>query len=160
MNRIEAIVGESEFVHEPHLRFMIDGHPLDEILSAAFPQKKLGGLVPTTLNWLETQAEQDEVWKRFTETSIDKIVVPLLCCPDDLDFSCSIVVADVMFTPESVTWVQFGLDATPPQRLPHGIGENVEWLPGLGPFEFTRASYDMMVKTFQKSTHTQTLKRG
>ena len=150
MNTIEAIVGNSEFVSEPHLMFVIDGVSLDKILSVAHPDKNLAGLIPTTLNWLENEKEQNEVWARFTNRKAERLLIPLLCCPDDLDFSCTIVVVDANFDNDTVHWLKFGIDATPSHRLPSAIGSTAHWLSGVGPYKFDRGAYDEMAQAFQR----------
>jgi len=150
MNGIETIVGTSRFVSEPHLLFVIDGRSLDEIVSTEYPEKDLRGLVPTTLDWIHNEREQEEVWRRFSQLGVGRIVIPLLCCPDDLDFSCTIVVVDATFETDVVEWTRFGIDATPLLRLPSAIGSSVDWLPGVGPFTFSRDSYSNMVQTFEE----------
>ncbi len=148
MNSISAEVRKSEFVPSPHLQFVVDGQPLDQVLASVHPDRLLNGLVPTTLNWMEDADEQAEVWRRFTDLSERPHVVPLLCCPDDLDFSCAVVVVDAQLEANTIRWNQFGFDATPFHRLPGAIGSVVDWLPGIGPFVFSREDYESVVGTF------------
>lgn len=150
MNTIEAVVSNSHFVDEPHLRFVIDGEPLAELLDRYLPGRNLKGLVPTTINWLENMSQQEEVWRRFANRKPGTEVVPILCCPDDLDFSCSLVVADALFDSNCVTWVQLGFDMTSFELWPSGIGSSVDWLPGIGPFKFEKEQYEVMAKTFEQ----------
>ncbi len=149
MNTIQAVVGKSEFVPEPHLQFIVDGVSLDAILSAAHPDRNLGGMIPTTLNWLEKENEQKEVWSRFTDRRTRRLLIPIPCCPDDLDFSCAVVVVDARLEDNVVHWTRFGLDATPSVRLPTGIGSVADWLSDVGLFVFDRAGYDQMVSEFE-----------
>ena len=148
MSTLVAAVLASEFVPSPHLQFVVDGVSLDQLLAAANPEAHLNGLVPTTLGWLQSKAEQAEVWRRFRNMSVGRHVVPLLCCPDDLDFWGTVVVAEVSVTIDTVSWMQFGLDETPAKNLPQAIGSSVDWLPDVGPLVFRRDEYQSMIDAF------------
>jgi len=150
MNTIRAVLGKSRFVSEPHLLFTIDDVPLDKVLSDAHPEMDLLGLIPTTLDWLHDRGEQSVVWSRFLDRSANRAVIPILCCPDDLDFSCSLVVVEAKFEADSVHWLRFGIDKTSADRPPNAVGSSVDWLPNAAPFEFERRSYMRMVEAFEQ----------
>ena len=117
MNKIEAQIGKSKYVQEPHLLFVIDGDPLDEILAMRSQNDSFRGLIPTTLGWLDNPIEQQEVWKRFAKRETGEVLLPILCCPDDLDFCCIVVVVLAIFKPYKVKWLKFGIDTTPSENL-------------------------------------------
>lgn len=150
MNRIEVKLGNSKFVPDAHLLITIDGESLDTIVSNRFPGSNLEGLVPTTLNWLESTDEQDEVWRRFGKRQAGNVLVPILCCPDDLDFTCTLVVVDAKFDNDTVHWLQFGFDETSFDRLPVDVGSSVDWFDGVGPYVFERHQYETMARQFEQ----------
>ena len=150
MNQIETKLGHSKFVPESHLLIKIDGESLDAILSDRFPDSNLEGLVPTTLNWLQSAEEQDEVWRRFGQRKSGSVLIPILCCPDDLDFSCTLIVVDAKFDTDTVYWLQFGFDTTSFDHLPGGVCSSVDWFDGVGPFVFDRDQYETMARRFEQ----------
>jgi len=147
---IEAKLGRSRFVPDPHLLILVDGEPLDEILAGRFPDSNLEGLIPTTLNWLESTKEQAEVWRRFSRRDKDNVLIPIMCCPDDLDFSCTLIVVNAKFDTDNVRWLQFGFDTTSFDLLPHGVCGSVSWFDGVGPFVFDRGQYETMTQQFEQ----------
>lgn len=150
MNEINAKLGRSKFVPDRHLLLTIDDVPLDEILAHRFPELNLEGLIPTTLNWLDAVEEQNEVWRRFARREPGNVLIPLLCCPDDLDFSDTLIVVNAKFDHEHVHWLQFGFDATSFDRLPNGVASSVSWFDGVGPFVFSREQYEEMACRFEE----------
>lgn len=136
---------------------MIDGKALDEILHERYPDHNLLGLVPTLLHWLEDPAERKVVWKRFE--SEEKQVVPILMCPDDVDFSCIILNVEIEKTETTVKWHRFGIDQSDSALLPESIGTILEWLDGVPSWEFDRASYDQFASTFKSEIEKDEIKK-
>lgn len=93
----------------------IDGKTLPEYLQSwadAFPDdKRVRGLAPFSDLWpawsksLEWEGDVRFVWKAI---ELDKAVLPLLLCPDDVDFTCIVVVAEVEKTEDFVYWNRVG----------------------------------------------------
>jgi hypothetical protein len=152
MNKIEARVKGSEFVSDPHLVILIDGSSLDSMLATHWPDRQFNGLVPTLLGWLNDDRERAIVWQRILPTDEVRSVAPILMCPDDLDFWCTIVVADITANSNTVRWHRLGVDRSSPEDLPDSIGSNVDWLDGIGNFEFDRLEYSEMLAEF-RGTH-------
>lgn len=149
MQNISTITSPSKFVSEPHLRFAVDGVALDELLEDWYPNHGFHGLVPTTSNWLTSKVEQTVVWDRFLDRSSEWVSVPILCCPDDLDFSCSLAMVDARFSNDSVEWRAFGFDQTGFDLLPEEVGASVCWLPPKRPLIFARDEYGRVASEFQ-----------
>ena len=110
MHAISAETAKSAFVDTPHLVIAVDGRPLDLVLDAHRPQGDLKGLVPTLLDWLEDEGERAVVRDRVLPPIGETAVAPILMCPDDLDFFCTVVVAEVETSAEAVQWTRLGLD--------------------------------------------------
>lgn len=143
----------SKYVAEPHMTFSVDGIALDDLLFGWYSDERFLGLVPTTLNWMP-DAEQAVVWDRFLDRSAERQVVPILCCPDDLDFDCSVVVVDTRISDDVIEWRAFGFDQTFDQK-PDGIGSSVAWLPPETVLRFDRAEFDAVAARFYEWTQTQ-----
>ena len=63
------------------------------------------GLCPAWSKRLEWKGDIRFVWKLI---EMDSVVLPLLLCPDDLDFSCIVIVAEVEKTKDYVYWHKIG----------------------------------------------------
>ena len=152
MHTISVETAKSAFVDEPHLVIIVDGRPLDLVLHAHDTQYELNGLVPTLLGWLADEAETAIVWERVLPPDGETAVAPMLMCPDDLDFFCTLVVVEVETSAEAVRWTRLGLDESPQAVLPRGVGSVVKWFDGLGPFTFDKARYREMSERFADPT--------
>ena len=147
MNHIEAIRAPSRYVPEPHLAIAVDGVPLDELLDAARPGLQLAGLVSSLLGWFHHGEDGAVAWQRILPEVGTTSYAPVLICPDDLDYSCSVVMAEVVAEPDVIRWDRLGLDAT----REGVVGSFVRWEPGLGPFRFERAEYEACLEAFKAS---------
>lgn len=63
------------------------------------------GLCPAWSKRLEWKGDIRFVWKLI---EMDSVVLPLLLCPDDLDFSCIVIAAEVEKTKDYVYWHRIG----------------------------------------------------
>ncbi|MBW4422652.1 MAG: hypothetical protein KME13_26150 [Myxacorys californica WJT36-NPBG1] len=151
MNSIAATTHQTKFTAQPHLVIAIDGTPLDAILTAAFSHQQFNGLVPTILGQLDDDRERQIVWQRILPIEEERSIAPILMCPNDRDFWCVIVLADILATPQTIHWQRLGIDQSLPVDLPEQIGKKVEWLDGIGPFAFDRGMYTQMLDVFRCS---------
>ncbi|MFN0196902.1 MAG: hypothetical protein ACKVT0_09150 [Planctomycetaceae bacterium] len=147
MNRIEAIQAKSKFVPEPHLIITVDGMPLDELLDTASPDSNLSGLVSSLLGWFHNDEDGDIPWQRILPEVGCTGYAPVLICPDDLDYSCSVVMVEVVAEPDLIRWDRLGFDAT----RNGAVGSCIRWLSGLGPYRFSRADYQRCLAAFRPS---------
>lgn len=104
-------------------------------------------MVPAWLGWLVEEHEQALVRERMWPRVGERLIVPLLVCPDDLDFTCTLVVAEVSSTEDEVTWERVGLDVTDPRKHAEPGGE-VNWF-GIAPMHFPRGEYLAAVEGFR-----------
>ena len=114
MNHIKIETMHTTYGQEYFLQ-SIDGKILPEYLQSwadAFPDdKRVRRLAPFSDLWpawskrLEWEGDVRFVWK---VVELDKAVLPLLLCPDDVDFTCIVVVAEVEKTEDFVYWNRVG----------------------------------------------------
>lgn len=143
---IRAADYNSKFSTEPHLNLWIDGEPMQEWLHRLVPEAGMEGLVPAWLGWLNDPAEREIVRQRMVPRSGETQRVPLLVCPDDLDFSCTVVIAEVTATEDEVIWERLGLD-TSRSEDPSEVGSQVDWF-AIPAIRFPRGEYLECVKSF------------
>ena len=98
-DRIRAELLRSKYCPEPHLVITIDGMPLDQLIADSTENPDLLGFVPAWLDDLTDPAERAVVWDRIHQPIGTNIAVPVLMCPDDLDFWCTDILADTPFQP-------------------------------------------------------------
>ncbi len=147
MNRIEAIRSKSKFVRAPHLVINVDGVPLDEILDTALPGLNLAGQVSSLLGWFHNEADSEVPWQRILPEVGCTGYAPVLICPDDLDYICSVVMAEVVAETDVIRWDRLGLDAS----RNGAVGASIRWESGLGPYCFDRAEYEACLAAFRPS---------
>jgi len=154
MNKIRAIFDNSDYeIYDEFLNFQIDGYWLDEKLDEHYPGNMYKGLVPTLLFCLEDQNERDLVWKRIYPGQFNKEVCPILMCPDDCDFSCTIIVAEIENCGNTIRWHRLGIDESKiykPDYKPEKIGTAVTWFEKISSFKFYKKEYKQMIKDFEK----------
>lgn len=101
--------------HQEEYHYSIDGKALPKYLqawSADFPDDKTVKLMrphidlaPAWSKRLEWEGDVRFVWKTL---ELDRTILPLLLCPEDTDFTCIVVVAEVEKTEDYVYWSRIG----------------------------------------------------
>jgi hypothetical protein len=84
--------------------FLIDKKPLHEYLCGA--DRELSDGLAITWNG-KFENDGDARFMRFLLQK-DKLNLPILSCPEDMDFSCVIIVADMEKTENTVIWKRIG----------------------------------------------------
>ncbi len=148
MNTIEAVRQPSKYCQTPHLVMLIDGRPLDVVLAECAQDDELEGLI-SPLEGLNDMSDWGVLAPRFLSTPTMDQVLPVLVCPDCVDLSCIVVLADIKVTDSGVTWTRLGLDRSPNEVPPHRLGSRVDWIQNVGPFAFDRSSYDCCIRKFK-----------
>jgi len=93
--------------------FFIDDRPLYEYINEWTAEKKdlLQSISPTddlAICWTENyDYEGNAKFMRFVLDQ-NNAITPILSCPDDLDFSCVVIVADVIRQNDKVIWRRIG----------------------------------------------------
>jgi len=70
-------------------------------------------------------------------------------CPDDCDFSCTTVVAEIKRTDDKVEWKRLGTNTSPTNKSVEKMGQEVSWFPGLQ-FSFDTNDYLDCIERFKK----------
>lgn len=148
MNLIKAEMARTEYVKNEHLMIFIDGEPLDKWLSVRLNNNDYLNLIPTWLGWLVNSKEQEYVWTKTRQCENETTILPILVCPDDLDFSCTVVVCEVKYTDTSVLWIRMGIDTT---GFPDYIGKEYEWFQGVPLLEFPQQQYEACISEFTRN---------
>jgi hypothetical protein len=139
-------MGRSKHVGE-HLLLLVDEEPLDVLLQRLVPVCSLEGLMPALLGG-EDDRETTVVRARAIPAPGLTTRAPLLICPDDLDFSCTTIIAEAVGTEDFVEWRRVGLDRTPSSSDPERVGTVVEWFGEVGPYLFSRVEYEAAIDSF------------
>jgi len=58
MNKIEGILDTSDYGYWDYINFKIDGYWLDEKLEELYPNNMYKGLIPTLVEWMESEEEK------------------------------------------------------------------------------------------------------
>ena len=148
MDGIKAVRESALALGRRPVSIYVNGERLDALLARRVDEGYLG-LVPAWLDWYGGASASDikdkaYVWQRLMPSEV-VTVVPVLLCPDDFDFACTVVVAEVVCEGGLVHWRRLGADVTPYDAeealLPKYIGKEVNWFDSLGGFVFDKAEY-------------------
>jgi hypothetical protein len=108
MNKLEIKKATKDYGYE-FLGVFIDDTPLDIYLYKDTCNKMIRGLMPAWFTELESKSNQEYIRECLIIESKDGMVVPILLCPEDMDFWCTVIVAKVRHTDECVLWDKVGI---------------------------------------------------
>lgn len=150
MNKISAILDKSDYEGNwDYLNYNIDQYWLDEKLDELYPNQMYKGLIPTLVFWMEIENEKKVVWDRILPNENSNTYCPILMCPDDNDFSCTIIIAEITNQHnQTIKWKRLGLDKTT-EYEPTKIGSTVDWFSKFEELEFDYNEYASMVENFR-----------
>ncbi|MFY7709169.1 hypothetical protein ACOSQB_00965, partial [Tenacibaculum sp. MEBiC07804] len=77
-------------------------------------------------------------------------ICPILMCPDDCDFECSLIVAEIENSKTQIRWNRIGLDKSETYKIKENVGSDVEWFKGKYSFEFERDEYLKVISDFKR----------
>lgn len=132
------------------LSIKIDGEWIDKLFDRKFPGYNIDGTISTLSFRMETDEEEKIVWERFLPKEKTTIVSPILMCPDDCDFSCTLVVAEIEATEDVVTWKRIGMDNSSTFNNKSNVGTDVIWFEPSAPFVFMRNEYIKVISDFKE----------
>ena len=124
MNRITVEMQRTKGIRVEHPVILIDGIPLDLYIHNLYPDNLFLGLIPTITDWLWLKEEAELILSLYYSDQ-NKVILPILMCPDDLDLSCTIIVAEVIKSDIEVVWNRIGVNKS---QLGTPIGTEVVWL--------------------------------
>ncbi|MDR1239536.1 MAG: hypothetical protein LBK27_05445 [Treponema sp.] len=160
MNIIKTILDKSDYqIYGNFLNIQIDSNFLDEIIDEKYPEKGYKGLIPALLP-MESEKESAIVWQRILPENGKKTLCPILMCPDDCDFTCIIIKAEIENkNNKMIYWNKIGINKTnvwqkksPNKKYkyePELIGNNVEWFEEIKLMEFSIDDYVNMIQLFK-----------
>ena len=139
-----------------YLCIFINGIRLDKILSHA-TNENFDGLLPSWLDFYEdkSRGEKEYVWEKTRNTG-KNIIFPILLCPDDFDFSCTVIVVDTTHCIDKVVWNRFGINCAKfpiGKFIPQYIEKSIDWFPNIGPFYFDKKAYWDCVEAFEQASN-------
>ena len=149
MNTIKVEIDKSEYGTIDFPNYRIDNFWLDEKLEELYPDNFLGGTIPTLLFAMEIPTEKEVVKKRILPNIKETTICPILMCPDDRDFSCTLIVAEIENCGDIIKWKKIGLDKTTDFEA-EKVGSKVEWFDKISGFEFSRIEYEQMLCEFNR----------
>ncbi|MFD2672308.1 hypothetical protein [Marinicrinis sediminis] len=130
-------------MNQEHDVIVIDGKPLDAWLDEFYPDRVLRGLVPMILDWMVDEKEAKFVQDCFLSEKQMKLL-PVLMCPDDCDFSCTVIVAEVLMDGPYVIWKRMGQLVHQKEDWHNGIessGGEVDWFDKVPVLKFDKEMY-------------------
>lgn len=150
MNTIKAKIDKSDYeIYDDFMNFQIDGYWLDEKLDELFPNHMYKGLIPTLVFAMEIDKEKEIVWNRIMPNENNYSICPILMCPDDCDFSGTLIVAQIETLSDRIIWKRIGIDYTREFEA-EKIGTTVKWFDKMEPLEFLKSEYEVMLEEFRK----------
>ncbi|MFC7445291.1 hypothetical protein C7H62_0505 [Mesoflavibacter sp. HG96] len=149
MNTIKVEIDKSEYGADDFANYRIDNYWLDEKLEELYPGKFYRGTIPTLLLGMEIPKEKEIVQKRILPNENETSICPILMCPDDCDFSCTLIVAEIKNCGNTIKWNKIGIDKTT-EFDAEKVGSRVEWFDKLNGFEFSKVDYDQMLAEFKR----------
>lgn len=107
MNTILLKKISTEYSNE-HLGIFINNILLDKYLYDITNEKLFKGLISAWYNELYNKNEENYIKKILQLETVEGLNIPILLCPDDLDFSCTIIVAKIKYQENTVVWEKVG----------------------------------------------------
>jgi hypothetical protein len=149
MANITAAMHRSEHATAEHPVLLIDGSPLDVWLNQHTAEKDASDLVPAQ-GWLVDEKDLALAWRRLAAVAEDaSIFVPLLICPDDVDFSCTVVVVEQEVRGDKVIWHRFGYDRS---LAGDQVGTCIKWFDANTSVSFHRPEFVAAVSELRRLT--------
>jgi len=142
---INVTLYKSKHAKCAHPVFVINDAPLDIWLSEQTNEDYILDLVPAQ-GWLYKDEEFELSWRRLKNLEPETCTfVPILVCPDDMDFSCTVIIVEQCVTEETVVWKRFGLDSSYKDE----IGSTVKWFNTQASIEFSISEFKSALDKFK-----------
>ncbi|WP_445656557.1 hypothetical protein [Achromobacter sp. NCFB-sbj8-Ac1-l] len=107
-NLLSIASHKSKYSADFYRAFAIDGVPLEVWLPRHNPEAEL--YLVGAHSGLDSDDDTCLMWERiYSTTPGSKTLVPLLVCPDDLDLTCTVIVAEQHADEHHIHWRRFGL---------------------------------------------------
>jgi len=149
MNQIEAKIDKSDYeIYPDFLNILIDNIWLDELLQNC-KRDAIKGTIPTLCFGMEDCRQEEVVWQRFFPETGETMICPILMCPDDNDFDCICIVAEIHNNGQTIMWQRIGDDGSDITDAKN-VGTNVKWFQDFQRLEFSIADYSAVFSDFKK----------
>lgn len=149
MNKIKGQLDKSDYeIYEDFINFRIDDYWLDEKIDELYPGQNYKGLIPTLDFGLFNKKERQIVWDNIFPKKGEVIICPILMCPDDNDFSCTLIVVEIENYGDFVQWKRIGLDETR-NRYEDRFGRTVQWFDKFSALNFEIKDYEETIGVFR-----------
>jgi hypothetical protein len=136
--------GTNEF-----LSIKIDNEWIDKLFERFYPNESIEGTISTLSFRMESEIEEQIVWNRFLPVNNETQITPILMCPDDCDFECLIIVAEIEKKGNKIIWNRIGVDKSKTYQNKQNVGSKVKWLKPTKKFEFELSDYEKVVSDFK-----------
>ncbi|MBK5720348.1 hypothetical protein JGH11_05645 [Dysgonomonas sp. Marseille-P4677] len=157
MNSIKAKIDKSDYQEDwLYPNYYIDNFWLDEKLDKLYPDNLYKGLIPTLLYGLINQ-EEKIVWETILPNKGEITICPILMCPDDYDFSCTLIVAEIENHGSFIQWKQIGVDKQT-KWFDDEIKYDIVWFSNFQSLNFELDDYQNMIQHFRKHYQLDKLK--
>ena len=150
MNKISLDFNKSIFpIYEsPYQEIKIDDEFSVSVISNSILDKEnsewIKGLVPSYSGWLVNEDEEKYVFQHLTPQN--KSFCPILICPDDQDFSCSVLLVEIIRKEKTIQWKRLGWAKGYNYPDINFIDSEVEWILNDFNKEFNLEEYENTIK--------------
>ncbi|MFZ5986349.1 MAG: hypothetical protein ACOYWZ_04375 [Bacillota bacterium] len=108
MNKLEIKKTTTDYQFE-HLGIYIDDTLIDIYLFEHTHKETMKGLISAWFIELDSKSEVEYIRECVKIENEEGVSVPILVCPEDLDLWCTVVVAKIIHTKDSVIWEKVGV---------------------------------------------------
>lgn len=139
---------KSKYSAEAYRTFAINGLAIEVWMPSQNPSTELNLI--SAHEGLYDDQEFELIWDRIFSIAPNwRCIVPLLVCPDDVDLSCTVIVAEQFSSETSITWERFGL------LMDSVNSENptIDWYQGIRPVEFERGNFMEVIEAFRATVN-------
>lgn len=149
MNTIAVKMDRSDYEDDWFFpNYYIDDFWFDEKLDQLYPNNLYKGLVPTLLYGL-TDKEDEIVWNSILPNKGQVSICPILMCPDDYDFSCTLIVSEIENYGSFIGWKQLGIDNNT-KWFDREIRYDINWFSNFHTLNFEYGDYLKMIQKFRE----------
>lgn len=148
MDTLSIVHHKSKYSAETYRTFAINGTAIEIWLPNQNPSSELDLI--SAHEGLNDEQETALIWDRIFSTAPNwSCIVPLLVCPDDVDLSCTVIVAEQLSSEMSITWKRFGLLLEPTTLE----SPSVDWYPDIRTVEFKRDNFMKVIEEFRSAVN-------
>ncbi|MBK5721424.1 hypothetical protein JGH11_11115 [Dysgonomonas sp. Marseille-P4677] len=92
--------------------------------------------------------EAEIVWKTILPNKGEVTICPILMCPDDYDFSCTLIVAEIENYGYFIQWKRIGVDKQT-KWFDDEIRYDIDWFSDFQSLNFEIDDYQRMIEDFK-----------